>query len=119
MENNLPKVILSSKNNKKTKTIPYLTTGKTPFNIMVSMIDVFLKKRGFQNKSLIENWKSIVGEEMGSKCLPIKIVKKTKTIHISSQDLEFKSNIRYNEAKMCERINTYLGYSVVSKVRLS
>jgi hypothetical protein len=82
-----------------------------------------LGKRGFAEGSLVNDWSSVVGEEIARRCIPKQLSFKrsnerrdgTLTLRVESG---FATELVYLEQQLLERINAHFGYRAVAKLRL-
>ncbi|WP_282607585.1 DUF721 domain-containing protein [Pelagibius sp. Alg239-R121] len=82
-----------------------------------------LGKRGFAEGSLINDWSSIVGEDIARRCIPKHLAFKrsserregTLTLRVESG---FATELVYLEQQLLERINAHFGYRAVARFKL-
>lgn len=90
---------------------------------MMPLVKQLLGARGLMEIELLSNWKNIVGENLAQFCLPQKIAfrKDERTdgcLTISVVSGAFAMEIKQNETRILEKINTYFGYKAVSKLKI-
>ena len=100
----------------------YLTnTFKAVSHIAPSLLDPVFKKRGFYNTRLIHEWATIVGFQWASSTLPEKLVSGRGSLEGGTLYIRTSSGaaflIRHIEPQIIERINTYFGCAMVSRLR--
>tara|TARA_B100000029_G_scaffold516590_1_gene631516 strand:- start:6831 stop:7295 length:465 start_codon:yes stop_codon:yes gene_type:complete len=101
---------------KNTKQNYFKKIGKS----LPKIITKDIKKKNFIQFSLLNNWKSIIGEEISRFCKPEKVVFShneningtiyLKTIRGKSLEIEFKSE------EIIEKLNQYFGYKAINKI---
>ncbi|WP_419903640.1 DUF721 domain-containing protein [Kiloniella sp.] len=80
-------------------------------------------KRGFAEAGLIEDWSAIVGKELSTQCLPIKLrypsqgVRNDGTLLIKA-DPAFALVIQQQAPQLIERVNSHFGYRAISKLSI-
>ncbi len=107
------------KNNTKHryKTIQGLRSFK---NTLPKNIKKIISKKGHIYSETLDNWKSIVGEDLFRVCFP-KSFKNSNPIGSSYLSIMVKRghevDIEYSKNKILERLNSYLGYNAVEKLK--
>jgi hypothetical protein len=81
-----------------------------------------LGRRGFAEGGLALDWASIVGEEIAANTLPLKVsyprgARLSGTLHLKVTS-GYALVIAHCEPQLLERINAYLGYGAVERVKL-
>ncbi|MFD2204323.1 DUF721 domain-containing protein [Kiloniella antarctica] len=80
-------------------------------------------KRGFAEAGLIEDWSAIVGKELSTQCLPIKLrypsqgVRNDGTLLIKA-DPAFALVIQQQAPQLIERVNSHFGYRAIAKLSI-
>lgn len=82
-----------------------------------------LGKRGFAEGSLVNEWSSIVGNDIARRCIPKQLAFKrsserregTLTLRAESG---FATELVYLEPQMLERINAHFGYRAVARLKI-
>ena len=107
------------KNNTKHryKTIQGLRSFK---NTLPKNVKKIISKKGHIYSETLDNWKSIVGEDLFRVCFP-KSFKNSNPIGSSYLSIMVKRghevDIEYSKNKILERLNSYLGYNAVEKLK--
>ena len=107
------------KNNTKHryKTIQGLRSFK---NTLPKNIKKIISKKGHIYSETLDNWKSIVGEDLFKVCFP-KSFKNSNRIGSSYLSIMVKRghevDIEYSKKTILERLNSYLGYNAVEKLK--
>ena len=109
------KIIISSERKSKDLT----SISKT----LMPLAKQLLGTRGFMETDLLTNWKHIIGEELARYSLPQKLTfrKDERTdgcLTIAVLSGAFAMEIRQNEPRILDKINTYFGYKAVSKLKI-
>ncbi len=80
------------------------------------------KRQGFTKSDVLTNWKSIVGDELATRCCPEKLTwpgrgtdGATLRVRVSSG---WAPKMQHLEPRLVERINTYFGYRAVARLKL-
>lgn len=81
-----------------------------------------LGKHGFSSASLISDWPTIIGADLAASCQPVKLAfppgkRDSGTLHLqvsSGAALE----IQHVAPQIIDRINSYLGYGAVARLKL-
>ncbi len=80
-------------------------------------------KRGFAEAGLIEDWSAIVGKELSTQCLPIKLrypsqgVRNDGTLLIKA-DPAFALVIQQQAPQLIERVNSHFGYRAIARLSI-
>jgi hypothetical protein len=82
-----------------------------------------LGRRGFAEGGLALDWAAIVGEEIAGNTLPLKVAyprgaRAGATLHLKVAS-GYAPIIAHCEPQLIERVNAYLGYGAVARLRLS
>ena len=107
------------KNNTKHryKTIQGLRSFK---NTLPKEVKKIISKKGHIYTETLDNWRSIVGEELFKVCYP-KSFKNSNRISPSYLSIMVKRghevDIEYSKKKILSRLNSYLGYNAVEKLK--
>ena len=106
-------------NNKEGKTY---VQGLRPFgNTLPRGIKGILKKNGYNYSEIINKWNFLVGEDISNCCYP-KSIKVSQTNKNSTLILSVKRgneiNVEYSKNDIINKINSYFGYKLISKIRL-
>ena len=107
------------KNNTKHryKTIQGLRSFK---NTLPKEVKKIISKKGHIYSETLDNWRSIVGEELFKVCYP-KSFKNSNRISPSYLSIMVKRghevDIEYSKKKILSRLNSYLGYNAVEKLK--
>ena len=116
----------SKKGAKKTTPDVPIRRQKTMRPIAASLprlTKVITGKRGFAEAGLIEDWEVILGKELASQCLPIKLrypsqgVRNDGTLLIKV-DPAFALAIQQQAPQIIERINSHFVYRAISRLSL-
>ena len=106
-------------NNKESKTY---VQGLRPFgNTLPRGVKGILKKSGYNYSEIINKWNFLVGEDISNCCYP-KSIKVSQTNKNSTLILSVKRgneiNVEYSKNDIINKINSYFGYKLISKIRL-
>ncbi len=80
-------------------------------------------KRGFAEAGLIEDWSSIVGKELSTQCLPVKLrypsqgVRNDGTLLVKA-DPAFALMIQQQTPQIIERVNSHFGYRAIARLSI-
>jgi hypothetical protein len=82
-----------------------------------------LGRRGFAEGGLALDWAAIVGEEIAANTLPLKLAyprgeRSSGTLHLKVAS-GYALVIAHCEPQLIERVNAYLGYRAVAKLKLT
>jgi len=106
-------------NNKESKTY---VQGLRPFgNTLPRGIKGILKKNGYNYSEIIGKWNLLVGKNISNCCFPksIKMTRKNEggtLVLLVERGNEI--NVEYSKREIINKINSYFGYKLISKVRL-
>ena len=107
-------------NNKESKTY---VQGLRPFgNTLPKGIKGMLKKNGYNYSEIISKWSMLAGKEISNFCYPksIKMTQKNKSgTLILSVERGNEINVEYSKREIINKINTFFGYKVVEKIRIT
>ncbi len=107
------------KNNTKRryKTIQGLRSFK---NTLPKDVKKIIGKKGHIYSETLDNWKSIVGEDLFKVCFP-KSFKNSNQVGPSYLNIMVKRghevDIEYSKKQILDRLNSYLGYNAVEKLK--
>ena len=107
------------KNNTKHryKTIQGLRSFK---NTLPKEVKKIISKKGHIYSETLDNWRSIVGEELFKVCYP-KSFKNSNRISPSYLSIMVKRghevDIEYSKKRILNKLNSYLGYNAVEKLK--
>jgi len=109
----------NKQNNKESKSY---VQGLRPFgNTLPRGIKGILKKNGYNYSEIINKWNFLVGEDISNCCYP-KSIKVSQTNKNSTLILSVKRgneiNVEYSKNDIINKINSYFGYKLISKIRL-
>ena len=81
-----------------------------------------LGKHGFSSGALIAEWESVVGSELAAMCQPEKLTfphgkRSAGTLHIRTSG-GYALELQHLEPQLVERINVFVGYTAVSRLKL-
>lgn len=98
--------------------------GLRPISNYVSKIaSLTFKKRGFFHSEIVTSWKTIVGDNLYKKCIPIKITFPPKSRSEGTLSLlvdgPIAVEIQYHQDSIIEKINSYFGYSAIKTLKLT
>jgi hypothetical protein len=82
-----------------------------------------LGRRGFAEGGLALDWAAVVGEEVAANTLPLKIAyprgeRSGGTLHLKVSS-GYALVLTHCEPQLIERVNAYLGYGAVARLRLT
>ncbi|TCS62212.1 DUF721 domain-containing protein [Varunaivibrio sulfuroxidans] len=80
-------------------------------------------KRGFTEAAVLNDWPSVVGEDLARHCLPEKITYPDKskiqgTLRLRVANGAFAVEMQHMEPVIIERINAFFGYRAVARLHL-
>ena len=106
-------------NNKESKTY---VQGLRPFgNTLPRGIKGILKKNGYNYSEIISKWNFLVGQNISNCCYPKSIkmsqANKNGTL-VLSVERGNEINVEYSKNEIINKINSYFGYKLISKIRL-
>ena len=106
-------------NNKESKTY---VQGLRPFgNTLPRGIKGILKKNGYNYSEIISKWNLLVGKDISSCCYP-KSIKMSQSSRngtlILSVERGNEINVEYSKKEIIDKVNSYFGYKLISKIRL-
>ena len=110
---------MHNKNNNKTKT--YIQ-GLRPFsNSIPKTLKKHLRKGGYNYSNIVDNWTKMVNKKISDACYPItvKMGKDMKNgILVLSVTHGKEMEVEYEKKNIMEKINSFFGYSCISKITL-
>jgi len=86
-------------------------------------LDLILRKKGGFDATLLENWSQIVGEKMGSICMPFKIRRfpssgeGAATLIVACEGFA-SVKVQHQCDEIIEKINQFLGFHAVDKIKI-
>ena len=98
--------------------------GCQPFSYdLRELTKAVLGKRGFSCVDIIEKWPEVVGEDLSKGVKPEKISysksqRTNGTLHVICQGGSYAVLLEHRKKIILERINTFLGYSAVSDIKI-
>ncbi len=107
------------KNNTKHryKTIQGLRSFK---NVLPKNIKKIISKKGHIYSETLDNWRSIVGDELFKVCFP-KSFKNSNRLNQSYLSIMVKRghevDLEYSKTSILKKLNSYLGYNAVEKLK--
>jgi len=106
-------------NNKESKSY---VQGLRPFgNTLPRGIKGILKKNGYNYSEIINKWNFLVGQDISNCCYPksIKVSQANKNgTLVLSVERGNEINVEYSKQEIINKINSYFGYKLISKIRL-
>ena len=79
------------------------------------------RKRGFFEASVFSDWPDIVGDDLASQCVPMRLVRGPEgeggTLHVKVTG-PLALELQHLEPQVIERINSFYGYRAVAALRL-
>ena len=109
----------NKQNNKESKSY---VQGLRPFgNTLPRGIKGILKKNGYNYSEIINKWNFLVGQDISNCCYPksIKVSQANKNgTLVLSVERGNEINIEYSKQEIINKINSYFGYKLISKIRL-
>ena len=110
---------MHDKNNNKTQT--YIQ-GLRPFsNSIPKTLKKHLRKGGYNYSNIVDNWTKMVNKEISDACYPItvKMGKDMKNgILVLNVTHGKEMEVEYEKKNIMEKINSFFGYSCISKIIL-
>ena len=110
---------MHNKNNNKTQT--YIQ-GLRPFsNSIPKTFKKHLRKGGYNYSNIVDNWAKIVNKKISDACYPItvKMGKDMKNgILVLNVTHGKEMEVEYEKKNIMEKINSFFGYSCISKIIL-
>jgi hypothetical protein len=109
----------NKRNNKESKSY---VQGLRPFgNTLPRGIKGILKKNGYNYSEIISKWNFLVGQNISNCCYPKSIkmsqANKNGTL-VLSVERGNEINVEYSKQEIINKINSYFGYKLISKIRL-
>ena len=109
----------NKRNNKESKSY---VQGLRPFgNTLPRGIKGILKKNGYNYSEIISKWNLLVGRDISERCYPksIKVSRANKNgTLVLSVERGNEINVEYSKQEIINKINSYFGYKLISKIRL-
>ena len=109
----------NKQNNKESKSY---VQGLRPFgNTLPRGIKGILKKNGYNYSEIINKWNFLVGEDISNCCYPksIKVSQANENgTLVLSVERGNEINVEYSKNEIINKINSYFGYKLISKIRL-
>ena len=110
---------MHNKNNNKTQTF---IQGLRPFsNSIPKTLKKYLRKGGYNYSKIVDNWTKMVNKKISDACYPIS-VKMGKEMRNGTLVLNVihgkEMEIEYEKKEIIDKINSFFGYSCISKVTL-
>jgi hypothetical protein len=107
------------RNNKESKT--YVQGLRSFGNTLPRGIKQILKKNGYNYSEIISKWNLLVGKDISNWCYPksIKMSRENKNgalVILVERGNEI--NVEYSKKEIINKINSYLGYQLISEIRL-
>ena len=110
---------MHNKNNNKSKTF---IQGLRPFSSSIpKTLKKHLKKGSYNYSNIIDNWTKIVSKKISDACYPasIKMGKEMKNGNLVLNVIHGKEiEVEYKKNEIIDKINSFFGYSCISKVTL-
>ena len=110
---------MHNKNNNKTNT--YIQ-GLRPFsNSIPKTLKKYLRKGGYNYSNIVDNWTKMVNKKISDACYPItvKMGKDMKNgILVLNVTHGKEMEVEYEKKNNMEKINSFFGYSCISKITL-
>ena len=110
---------MHSKNNNKTQTF---IQGLRPFASSIpKTLKKHLRKSGYNYSNIVDNWTKIVSKKISDSCYPItvKMGKDMKDGNLILNVVHGKEiEIEYEKKEIMDKINSFFGYSCISRVTL-
>ena len=110
---------MHNKNNNKTQT--YIQ-GLRPFsNSIPKTLKKYLRKGGYNYSNIVDNWTKMVNRKISDACYPItvKMGKDMKNgILVLNVTHGKEMEVEYEKKNIMEKINSFFGYSCISKITL-
>ena len=110
---------MHNKNNNKTQTF---IQGLRPFsNSIPKTLKKYLRKGGYNYSNIVDNWTKMMNKKISDACYPIS-VKMGKEMRNGTLVLNVihgkEMEIEYEKKEIIDKINSFFGYSCISKVTL-
>ena len=110
---------MHNKNNNKTQTF---IQGLRPFsNSIPKTLKKHLRKGGYNYSNIVDNWTKMVNRKISDACYPItvKMGKDMKNgILVLNVTHGKEMEVEYEKKNIMEKINSFFGYSCISKITL-
>ena len=110
---------MHNKNNNKTQTS---IQGLRPFsNSIPKTLKKHLRKGGYNYSNIVDNWTKMVNKKISDACYPItvKMGKDMKNgILVLNVTHGKEMEVEYEKKNIMEKINSFFGYSCISKIIL-
>lgn len=81
------------------------------------VLDPAARRRGFAAASLLSDWRLIVGAALASRCQPVMLEARGGILHLYAGGAA-ALEIQHAAPQLVERVNTYLGWRAVRRLRL-
>ncbi|MGF1561520.1 MAG: DUF721 domain-containing protein [Geminicoccaceae bacterium] len=77
------------------------------------------RKQGFGEARLLADWRSIVGEALASRCMPVRLSTQrgARTLHVQVEP-GFALEVQHDAPRIMQRINGHFGCRMVSRLQL-
>ena len=106
-------------NNKESKT--YVQGLRSFGNTLPRNFRGILKKNGYNYYEIINKWNLLMGKNISNFCYPksIKVSQANKNgTLVLSVERGNEINVEYSKQEIINKINSYFGYKLISKIRL-
>ena len=109
----------SRQNNKERQN--YLQGLRLFSNSLPRGVKNILRKNGYNYSEIINKWNFLVGQDISNCCYPksIKVSQANKNgTLVLSVERGNEINVEYSKQEIINKINSYFGYKLISKIRL-
>lgn len=93
------------------------------FNQLIpTLLEPSLKKRGFAQALLVLDWEKIVGPQLAKRSMALKVTyptgqRRQGTLHLAVQP-SWAPLIEQEKHQLIQRVNSYFGYEAITQIRL-
>ena len=82
-----------------------------------AVLDPAARRRGFAAAALLSDWRLVVGVALASRCQPVMLEARGGVLHLYASGAA-ALEIQHAAPQLVERVNTYLGFRAVRRLRL-
>jgi len=82
-----------------------------------AVLDPAARRRGFAAAALLSDWSLVVGAALASRCQPVMLEAHGGVLHLYANGAA-ALEIQHAAPQLVERVNTYLGFRAVRRLRL-
>lgn len=92
---------------------------------IAAVVKPLVGKKGFVDVDILARWADIVGPEVATNAIPLRIAKpragsnEGATLHIRVGASAYAMVLQHREPEICARINGYFGFQAVTKLKIA